>query len=94
LTAVEEKLCTAFDYSVRIFESVCASEPGSPSEAPLQPAVDLKPLIDELAVVATLKSQYWSSDARGVLVAQLESYHRLVILLGDLDTELSDFAAF
>jgi len=51
-------------------------------------------LIDELAVVATLKSQYWSSDARGVLVAQLESYHRLVILLGDLDAELSDFAAF
>ncbi len=94
LTAVEETLCTAFDYSVRRFESVCAFEPGSPSEAPLQPAVDLKPLIDELAVVATLTSQYWSSDARGVLVTQLESYHRLVILLGDLDTELSDFAAF
>jgi hypothetical protein len=94
LTAVEETLCTAFDYSVRRFESVCAFEPGSPSEAPLQPAVDLKPLIDELAVVATLTSQYWSSDARGVLVTQLESYHRLVILLGDLDAELSDFAAF
>jgi len=92
LTAVEETFCTFFDYSVRRFGSARAFEPGPLSKEPLQSA-DLKPLIDELATVATLESQDWSSDVRGVLVTQLESYRRLVILLGSLDAELSDFVA-
>ena len=93
LIAVSETLCTTFEYLVRRFELVSAFEPGSPSEPLLQPAADARPLIDELALVATIESPGWCFDARGVLVTQLESYRRLVILLGKLDAELSDFSA-
>ena len=67
------------------FEPVSASEMAS--------TVDLKPLIDEVAAVAALESQCWSTDVRGMLVTQLESYHRLAILIGDLDAEISNLAA-
>jgi uncharacterized membrane protein YccC len=93
LGAVEETFCAAFDSALRKFVLARPFEqPGPPSEAPLQPAVDLKPLIDELAVVATLEGRHWSSDSRRVFVTQLESCHRLVFLLGSLHVELSKIA--
>jgi uncharacterized membrane protein YccC len=93
LAAVEEAFCNSFDCSLRKFELGRPFEPGPPLEALLQPAVDLKLLMDELVVVATHEGRNWSSESRGVLATQLESYHRLVILLSSLDVELANFEA-
>ena len=93
LATVDETLCAAYASALREFERVHQFEPaGLPLEAPPQRAIDLKPLIDELAVAATLEERHWSSDSRSVLITQLESYHRLAILLGSLRAELSSFA--
>jgi hypothetical protein len=92
LSAVKEKFRAAFDNRVRRFELAHEFEPVSASE--MASTVDLKPLIDEVAAVAALESQCWSTDVRGMLVTQLESYHRLAILIGDLDAEISNLAGF
>jgi hypothetical protein len=92
LSAVKEKFCTAFDQCVRRFELAHEFEPVSASE--MASTVDLKPLIDEVAAVAALESQCWSTDVRGMLVTQLESYHRLAILIGGLDAVISKLSGF
>jgi uncharacterized membrane protein YccC len=92
LNTVKEKFCTVFDHRVRRFELAHEFEPVSASE--MASTVDLKPLIDEVAAVAALESQCWSTDVRGMLVTQLESYHRLAILIGDLDAEISKLSGF
>ena len=92
LIAIRNTLCTTFEYLVKRFELARAFEPDVLSEATLPPAMDLKPLIDELAVIPALERRTWSSHARGELVSELQSYRRLVVLLDNLDAELSDFA--
>jgi uncharacterized membrane protein YccC len=92
LNTVKEKFCTVFDHRVRRFELAHEFEPVSASG--MASTVDLKPLIDEVVAVAGLENQCWSTDVRGMLVTQLESYHRLAILIGDLDAEISKLSGF
>jgi uncharacterized membrane protein YccC len=94
LAAVEETFCTLFGAALEKFElAVPFERPDSLSKAPLQPAIDLEPSIDELTVLAALEGRDWSSESRSVFVTQLESYRRLVILLRSLDVALSNFSS-
>jgi uncharacterized membrane protein YccC len=90
-SAIEEAYCSGLAYQLEKFGlTVSVEGPGQSSSAPPPSPADLKRMIDELAA-ATLQSA--PPGARGVFVAQLESYRRLPILLASLDAELSKIVA-
>jgi len=90
----EETFCEAFDSELRQFELARPFEqPALSPEPQLHLAENLKPLVDELALIATRDARSWPPNSRNVLLVQLESYRRLAILLGSLHAELSNFAA-
>jgi len=92
VAAFEETFCEAFDSELRQFELARPFEqPGLSPEPQLHLAEQLKPLVDDLALIATRDARSWPPNSQSVLAAQLESYRRLAILLGSLHAELSNF---
>jgi uncharacterized membrane protein YccC len=91
---IEEACCAALEYQLEKFGlSESFEQPGPPPTAPPEPPPDLKSMIEEFAAAATLESAHLPPDARSGVVAQLESYRRLLILLASLDAELSKIVA-
>ena len=90
--ALEQRFYAAFESLLRKIELTGRFEQpvtSAPSALPKPPTNDLNTSIEELVADGMLDGRDWPPEAKGSLLAQVESYRRLVILLCSLDTEWS-----
>lgn len=94
MAAIEETICATLNSaSSKLRPPLPSSKLELPSDAPLESAIELKALIDDLVAAATLESGGWSAGLQSSFAMQLQSYYRLAILLSNLDVQFSKLAA-
>ena len=90
--ALEQEYCSALESKLESLGSARSSEQPTPA-APTQPTIELTPMNDERGTSKSIEGAGWSAYVHGNVAPQLESYHRLPVLLARLDAALSKIAA-
>jgi Fusaric acid resistance protein family len=93
-TDLESGYCALFESGVgKAALTEPFEHPDLPSSAVLGQRQELERSIEDLTAAVTLQGGSWPPDARTILVEQLESYRRLMVLLAGLEAPLAELVA-